>query len=111
MMSGSNAPAQGLVPAREEMEVSASGPASPAQVFDLDEAIMQLVGPTIDRKGEPVFEERAAAELYKSIRLVLARYKRYLKGAKNALDGLESKMDDFHLWLYGVYQNLNFKTK
>ncbi|TVY88665.1 E3 ubiquitin-protein ligase [Lachnellula willkommii] len=110
-MSGSDAAAQGIVPAGDEMEVSASGPASPTQVFDLDEAIMQLVGPTINRKGEPVFEERVAAELYKSIRLVLARYKRYLqKGASNALDGLESKMDDFHLWLYGVYQNLNSKT-
>jgi len=111
-MSSSGAIAQDAIPVGDGMEMTISDPASPAQDFDLDEAIMQLVGPTIERNGEPVFDEKLSVELYKSIKLVMIRYKRYSKGVPNALDAItEAKMDDFNLWLYGVYQNINSRTK
>jgi len=84
------------------------------QGFDLDEAIMQLAGPVIARKGEPVFTENTAAEMYKSIVYVALRYHRALKGNAKVLEEItEEKLDDLKLWLYGVcsLDTITSKTK
>ncbi|TVY33963.1 E3 ubiquitin-protein ligase [Lachnellula occidentalis] len=107
-MSGSGAAAQGFDPAGDEMQLDQSTPTSPSEVsgqeFDLDEAIMQLAGPVIDRKGEPVITGSVAASMDKSIRSVALNYMRAAKGSREALQKItEEQLDDVKLWLYGVY--------
>ena len=104
------------IPVGDEMDqsVSTSPPAASEQEFDLDEAIMKLAGPVIDRKGEPVFTEAAVAEMYKSIQFVLVRYQRHSKGLPRGIEEITGdKWDDLKLWLYGVcnLEDLNSKTK
>ena len=95
----------------EAVSPSASGT---LEAFDLDEAIMRLVGPVIDKKGEPVFTEKTAGDMYKSIQYVALRYYRALKGNAKALEEItEEQLDDVKLWLYGVcsLDTVTSKTK